>query len=48
MENKTIGIGLIILEILMLLYNRFNFITTEKVVDISPINTNKEVKHPIA
>jgi hypothetical protein len=32
----------------MLLYNSFNFTTTEKVVDIGPIEINKEVNHPIA
>lgn len=48
MKTKTIGIILIILGILMLLYNSFNFKTTEKVVDIGPIQINKEVNHPIA
>lgn len=48
MKNKTIGIVLIVLGILMLLYNSFNFTTTEKVVDIGPIEINKEVNHPIA
>ena len=31
----------------MLLYNSFNFTTTEKVVDLGPIEINKEVNHPI-
>ena len=48
MKTKPIGIILIILGILMLLYNSFNFTTTEKVVDIGPIQVNKEVNHPIA
>ena len=48
MKSKTIGIILIVLGILMLLYNSFNFTTTEKVVDIGPIEINKEVNHPIA
>ena len=48
MKTKTIGIVLIILGIIMVLYNRFNFTTTEKVVDIGPIEINKEVNHPIA
>lgn len=48
MKTKPIGIILIILGILMLLYNSFNFTTTEKVVDIGPIHVNKEVNHPIA
>jgi drug/metabolite transporter (DMT)-like permease len=48
MKTKPIGIILIVLGILMLLYNSFNFTTTEKVVDIGPIQVNKEVSHPIA
>jgi drug/metabolite transporter (DMT)-like permease len=48
MNTKPIGIILIVLGILMLLYNSFNFTTTEKVVDIGPIEINKEVNHPIA
>lgn len=48
MKSKIIGIILIVLGVLMLLYNSFNFTTTEKVVDIGPIEINKEVNHPIA
>lgn len=48
MKTKPIGIILIFLGILMLLYNSFNFTTTEKVVDIGPIQVNKEVNHPVA
>lgn len=48
MKTKTIGIVLIILGIIMMLYNSFNFTTTEKVVDIGPIEINKEVNHPMA
>lgn len=38
---------MIILGTIMLLYNTFNFVTTEKVVDIGPIQINKEVNHPV-
>ena len=48
MKTKTIGIVLIILGIIMVLYNSFNLTTTEKVVDIGPIEINKEVNHPMA
>jgi drug/metabolite transporter (DMT)-like permease len=48
MKSKNIGIILIILGIIMVLYNSFNFTTTEKVVDIGPIEINKEVNHPMA
>lgn len=47
MKIRTIGIIMIILGIIMLLYNTFNYVTTEKVVDIGPIQINKEVNHPI-
>ncbi|TDD75469.1 hypothetical protein [Flavobacterium caseinilyticum] len=47
MKIRSIGIILIILGIIMLLYNTFNYVTTEKVVDIGPIEINKEVNHPI-
>jgi uncharacterized membrane protein YdcZ (DUF606 family) len=47
MKIRTIGIVMIILGIIMLLYNSFNYVTTEKVVDIGPIQINKEVNHPI-
>jgi drug/metabolite transporter (DMT)-like permease len=48
MKSKSIGIILILLGIIMVLYNSFNFTTTEKVVDIGPIEINKEVNHPMA
>lgn len=47
MKIRTIGIIMIILGIIMLLYNTFNYVTTEKVVDIGPIQINKEVNHPV-
>lgn len=48
MKTKTIGIIMIILGIIMLLYTSFNYVTTEKVVDIGPIQINKEVNHPVS
>ena len=48
MKTKSIGIVLIVLGVLMVLYNSFNFKTTEKVVDLGPIEINKEVNHPMA
>jgi drug/metabolite transporter (DMT)-like permease len=47
MKTRTIGIVMIILGIIMLLYTSFNYVTTEKVVDIGPIQINKEVNHPV-
>jgi drug/metabolite transporter (DMT)-like permease len=47
MKTRTVGIVMIILGIIMLLYTSFNYVTTEKVVDIGPIQINKEVNHPV-
>ncbi|MFV5687916.1 hypothetical protein ACM55M_04760 [Flavobacterium sp. ZT3R25] len=47
MQTRTIGIIMTIIGIIMLLYNSFNYVTTEKVVDIGPIQINKEVNHPL-
>lgn len=47
MQTRTIGIIMTVVGILMLLYNSFNYVTTEKVVDIGPIQVNKEVNHPL-
>jgi len=44
---KTIGIALIIIGIVMIAYTGFNFITTKKVVDLGPIEINKEQNHHV-
>jgi hypothetical protein len=47
MQIRTIGIVLIVIGALMMIYTSFNFITTEKVVDIGDIHINKEESHPV-
>lgn len=47
MKTKSIGIALIIIGIVMTIYTGFNYVTTEKVVDIGPIEINKEQNNPI-
>ncbi len=47
MKTKTIGILLAIVGIIMIAYTGFNYITTEKVVDIGPIHIDKEKNHEI-
>ena len=47
MKTKGIGIALLVIGILMTLYTGFNYVTTEKVVDIGPIQINKEQNHPV-
>jgi uncharacterized membrane protein YidH (DUF202 family) len=47
MKTKSLGIGIVIIGVLMMIYTGFNYITTEKVVDLGPIQINKEKNHPI-
>ena len=47
MQIKTAGIILIVIGILMMIYTGFNYVTTEKVVDLGPIKINKEKNHPV-
>ncbi len=48
MKTKSIGIGLILIGIIMFIYTGFNYVTTEKVVDIGPIKINQQKSHPIS
>ena len=47
MQTKTIGIILIVIGLIMIAYTGFNYVTTEKVVDLGPIQINKEKNHPV-
>ena len=47
MLTKTTGIVLIILGLIMIIYTGFNYVTTEKVIDIGPVQVNKKVNHPV-
>jgi hypothetical protein len=47
MNTKAIGIAILAIGILMTIYTGFNYVTTEKVVDIGPIQINKEQNHPV-
>lgn len=47
MDNKSIGIVLVVIGIIMIAYTGFNFVTTEKVVDLGPIEIKKEKNHPV-
>lgn len=47
MKTKTIGIILIAAGALMMLYTGFNYVTTEKVVDLGPVQINKEKQHTV-
>ena len=47
MPTKIIGFIVIVLGIIMVAYTGFNYITTEKVVDIGPVQISKEKNHPV-
>jgi len=47
MKTKTIGIVLAIIGILMIIYTGFNYVTTEKVVDLGPMHMSMERNHPV-
>jgi drug/metabolite transporter (DMT)-like permease len=47
MQTKKLGIVLIIIGIIMMIYTGFNLVTTEKVVDLGPLQINKEENHPV-
>jgi drug/metabolite transporter (DMT)-like permease len=47
MKTKTLGIILIVLGIIMITYTGLHFTTTKKVVDLGPIDINKEKDHSV-
>ncbi len=44
---KILGIIIIVIGIIMIAYTGFNFITTEKVVDVGSVQINRDVNHPV-
>ena len=47
MSGKTLGIALMIIGVVMIAYTGFNYVTTEKVVDLGSIQIEKKENHPI-
>ena len=47
MQLRNIGIVLVIIGILMMIYTGFNYITSENVVDLGPLQINKNENHPV-
>lgn len=45
MKTNTFGIILMAVGILMVVYTGFHYVTTENVVDLGPIEINKEKNH---
>jgi uncharacterized membrane protein YidH (DUF202 family) len=46
--KKPLGIVLIVIGIIMLIYTGFNYVTTEKVVDIGPIEINAQKNNRVS
>jgi uncharacterized membrane protein len=44
---KNLGIVLIVAGIVMMIITGFNFTTKKNVVDVGPLEVNKQVKHPV-
>ena len=38
---------MIVIGIIMIIYTGFNYVTTEKVVDLGPLQINAEKNHPV-
>lgn len=47
MQTKYLGIALVAIGVLMMIYTGFNYVTTEKVVDLGVIEINKQKSHPV-
>lgn len=47
MQTKYLGIALVAIGVLMMIYTGFNYVTTEKVVDLGVIEINKQNNHPV-
>jgi len=42
MKTRTIGIILVVIGIIMMIYTGFNYVTTEKVVEIGDLHIDKK------
>ena len=47
MKSKSLGIGLVVVGILMMIYTGFNFVTKKNVVDLGPLQIDKNENHPV-
>ena len=45
MQRRTLGIAVIVIGILMMVYTGFNYVTTERVVNLGPVKINAEKNH---
>ncbi len=44
---KNLAIVLIVIGLIMIFITGFNFVTKKKVVDLGPLEINKEENHPV-
>jgi uncharacterized membrane protein YidH (DUF202 family) len=44
---RPLGVVIIIIGIIMIAYTGFTYMTTEKVVDLGPIQIDKKESHPV-
>jgi uncharacterized membrane protein YdcZ (DUF606 family) len=47
MNSKNLGLLLLVIGAIMVVYTGFNYVTTKKVVDIGPIEINRQENHPV-
>jgi len=47
MQKRSIGTVMLIIGLLMMIYTGFTYVTKKKVVDLGPVEINKEEKHPV-
>lgn len=45
--QKTIGLIAVAIGVIMMIYTGFDYVTTEKVVDLGPIEINAEKSHTL-
>jgi len=46
-NTRNLGIMLIAIGIIMMMYTGFNYITTKNIVNLGPVQINKEENHPV-
>ncbi|MES2590579.1 MAG: hypothetical protein V4608_01755 [Bacteroidota bacterium] len=44
---KNLGIVLIVIGVIMMMITGFNYVTKKEVVDLGPVEINKEQSHPV-
>jgi uncharacterized membrane protein len=47
MQTRNLGIVLVVIGIIMMIYTGFTYVTRENVVDLGPLQINKEERHPV-